>query len=64
MMDTNVALQVIWTWISVISIRTKRAHVPGAVVNKAMTNHFVLAFKTFAALAARTACNRAVVRSV
>jgi len=64
MMDTNVSLQVIWTWISVISIRTKRAHVTGAVVNKAVTNHLVLAFEPFAALAARTTSDRAIVRSV
>jgi len=55
-------LQIVRTWVSVVSVRTERTHIAWTVVHKPMTNHFVLAFEAFTTLATITTSDRAIVR--
>ena len=64
MMNTYVTLEIVWSRILVISVRTEWTHVAWAVVNKAVANHLVLTLKTFAAFTAGTTSDWAIVRSI
>lgn len=63
-MYPNVPLQIIWSGILMLAVRTERAYVAGRVVDEAVTYHLVLALEAFAAFGAWASRNRAVVRSV
>lgn len=59
----NVPLQIIRPRILVLSVRTKRTHIPGTRMHKAMPYHFVFALEALAALGAGAAGDGAVVRA-
>jgi len=48
MMNTDVSLKIIWTWIFVFPIRAKRADVAWGIMNQAMSYHFILSFEALA----------------
>ena len=60
---SNIPLQIVRPWISMLAFRAERADIARTVVHQAVANHLVLAFESFAAFGARAACNWTVVRS-
>ena len=61
--QADLPLQVVRSWISVFSIRTKRTYITRRVVNKSMTLHLVFALEAFPAFGTLAAFNGTVVRS-
>lgn len=63
MMNSYVSLQIVWTWISVLTLWAEWANVTWTVVHQAMADHLVLALEALAAFRTRAACDGAVVWS-
>ena len=61
-MHADVPLQVIRPGIFVLPVRAKRADVAGRFMNKAVSNHFVLALEPLASRTTGTAANWTVMR--
>jgi hypothetical protein len=63
MVHAHMPLQVIRPRILVLSVGTKRTHIPGARVHEAVADHFVFALEAFAAFGTGAAGDGAVVRA-
>ena len=57
-------LQIVWSGVSMLSVRAKRTDITRRVMHQAMPYHLVLTFESFSTLAARALWYWAVVRSV
>lgn len=57
-------LEIVGSWIFVLSIWTEWTNVSRRLMNQSMSDHFVLPLESFAAFATWTALDRAVVRPI
>ena len=57
-------LQIIWSWVFVLTVRAERADITRRVVHKAMPDHLILSFESHSPFSAGTTFHRAIVRSI